>query len=109
MTGDHNREDTAARVTQILVEHLAVEQTEVQADTLLVPADYNWGTRAPPAPPEHRGRPDLGADSLDLVELVMAIEEDLDIDIPDDAAEPLGRATVSQLIDFVHARREEAR
>ena len=44
---------------------------------------------------------DLGADSLDTVELVMALEEEFDIEIPDDAAEKI--ATVSDAVDFITA------
>ena len=42
---------------------------------------------------------DLGADSLDTVELVMALEEEFDIEIPDDAAE--GIATVQDAVNFI--------
>lgn len=42
---------------------------------------------------------DLGADSLDTVELVMALEEEFDIEIPDDAAEKI--TTVGQAIDYI--------
>ena len=44
---------------------------------------------------------DLGADSLDTVELVMALEEEFDIEIPDDDAEKI--ATVQAAIDYVNA------
>ena len=44
---------------------------------------------------------DLGADSLDTVELVMALEEEFDIEIPDDDAEKI--ATVQAAIDYVSA------
>ena len=44
---------------------------------------------------------DLGADSLDTVELVMALEEEFDIEIPDDDAEKI--ATVQAAIDYVTA------
>ncbi len=44
---------------------------------------------------------DLGADSLDTVELVMALEEEFDLEIPDDDAEKI--ATVQAAIDFVSA------
>jgi acyl carrier protein len=43
---------------------------------------------------------DLGADSLDLVELIMAMEEEFDVEIPDDEAEKI--ATVQNAIDFVN-------
>lgn len=45
---------------------------------------------------------DLGADSLDLVELIMAMEEAFDIEIPDEEAEKL--KTVQDAIDFVNAK-----
>jgi acyl carrier protein len=43
---------------------------------------------------------DLGADSLDLVELIMAMEEEFDVEIPDDEAEKI--ATVQNAIDYVN-------
>ncbi len=46
---------------------------------------------------------DLGADSLDTVELVMELEEEFDIQIPDDAAEKI--QTVGQAIDFIEKRK----
>jgi len=45
---------------------------------------------------------ELGADSLDIVELVLAIEEEFEIEIPDEDAEKL--LTVQQAIDYVKAR-----
>lgn len=44
---------------------------------------------------------DLGADSLDTVELVMALEEEFDCEIPDEEAEKIG--TVQQAVDYVNA------
>ena len=49
---------------------------------------------------------DLGADSLDTVELVMALEEEFECEIPDDAAEKIG--TVQQAIDYIDANNESA-
>ena len=46
---------------------------------------------------------DLGADSLDIVELVMAIEKDFDIEIPDEDAEKI--ATVQDAIDYVSSQK----
>lgn len=43
---------------------------------------------------------DLGADSLDTVELVMALEEEFDIEIPDEAAEQI--TTVQQAVDYIN-------
>jgi acyl carrier protein len=45
---------------------------------------------------------DLGADSLDTVELVMALEEEFDCEIPDEQAEKI--TTVQQAIDYVNSR-----
>ena len=45
---------------------------------------------------------DLGADSLDTVELVMELEEEFDVDIPDDAAEKI--QTVGQAIEFIESQ-----
>jgi acyl carrier protein len=46
---------------------------------------------------------DLGADSLDTVELVMALEEEFDIEIPDEAAEQI--ATVQSAVDFIKQKK----
>ena len=51
--------------------------------------------------PEANFMDDLGADSLDTVELVMAFEEEFDMEIPDEAAEKL--FTVQDVIDYVEA------
>lgn len=48
---------------------------------------------------------DLGADSLDTVELVMALEEEFETEIPDENAEQI--TTVQEAIDFISARMEE--
>ena len=49
---------------------------------------------------------DLGADSLDTVELVMALEEEFETEIPDDQAEKI--TTVQQAIDYIKARQSES-
>jgi len=49
---------------------------------------------------------DLGADSLDTVELVMALEEEFETEIPDDDAEKI--TTVQQAIDYIRARQSAA-
>ncbi len=69
----------ADEVKQIIVEQLGVDEEEVK--------------------PEARFVEDLGADSLDTVELVMAIEEKFGIDIPDSDAEKI--VTVQDAIDYV--------
>jgi acyl carrier protein len=52
--------------------------------------------------PEANFSDDLGADSLDVVELVMALEEEFDIEIPDEEAEKL--QTVQAVIDYINAK-----
>jgi len=49
---------------------------------------------------------DLGADSLDTVELVMALEEEFDTEIPDEEAEKI--TTVQEAIDYITARQNKA-
>lgn len=67
------------RVKQIVVEQLGVDESEVTAKASFVD--------------------DLGADSLDQVELVMAFEEGFDLEIPDEAAEKI--RTVQDAIDYI--------
>ena len=67
------------RVIDIVAEQLGVDKEKVSPDTSFVN--------------------DLGADSLDTVELVMELEEEFDINIPDDAAEKI--TTVGQAIKFI--------
>lgn len=69
----------AERVKKIVVEQLQVEADQVTDDAHFVD--------------------DLGADSLDTVELVMALEEEFGMEIPDDAAEKI--QTVRQAIEFI--------
>jgi acyl carrier protein len=71
--------DVAARVKKIVVDHLGVEEAKVTDSASFVD--------------------DLGADSLDTVELVMAFEEEFGCEIPDDAAEKI--TTVKNAIDYV--------
>ena len=72
--------DILTRVTSIVTEQLSVEASEVR--------------------PESSFQDDLGADSLDLVELIMAMEEEFDIKIDDDAAQKL--RTVQNAVDFIN-------
>ena len=67
------------RVRKIVVEHLGVEEDKVTKDASFID--------------------DLGADSLDIVELVMAFEEEFGVEIPDDAAEKI--STVKDAIDYI--------
>ena len=69
----------ADRVIEIVAEQLGTDKEKVTRETSFVN--------------------DLGTDSLDTVELVMELEEEFDINIPDDAAEKI--ETVGQAIDFI--------
>jgi acyl carrier protein len=71
--------DVADRVKKIVVEHLGVDESKVTESASLMD--------------------DLGADSLDAVELVMAFEEEFGCEIPDDAADKI--VTVQDAIDYI--------
>ncbi|MAH04500.1 MAG: acyl carrier protein [Pseudomonadota bacterium] len=71
--------DVLSQVKQIVVEHLGVEEDKVVEGASFID--------------------DLGADSLDTVELVMAFEEAFDVVIPDDAAEKI--QTVGDAVSFI--------
>ena len=70
------------KIKKIISEQLGVEEDEVL--------------------PEAKFVDDLGADSLDTVELVMALEEEFDIEIPDEEAEKI--QTVGAAIDFINEK-----
>jgi len=74
------------RVKKIVVEQLGVKEEEVTNQASFVE--------------------DLGADSLDTVELVMALEEEFECEIPDEEAEKI--TTVQQAVDYVNAHIDEA-
>jgi acyl carrier protein len=73
------------------VKGIVVEQLGVDAETVK---------------PESSFANDLGADSLDTVELVMALEEAFDIEIPDEAAEQID--TVAKAVEFISQKAKEA-
>jgi len=75
--------DIEDQVKKIVVEHLGIDESKVTPDAKFID--------------------DLGADSLDTVELVMAFEEKFDIEIPDDAAETI--LTVKNAIDFIQNKK----
>ena len=74
------------QVKSIVAEQLGVKEDEVTNDASFVD--------------------DLGADSLDTVELVMALEEEFETEIPDEEAEKI--TTVQQAIDFVYSRQSSS-
>jgi acyl carrier protein len=91
--------DTEARVRAIITEHLGVEADKVVPGIRLIPTDHghhDWSSSG-------GGPNDLGADSLDIVELVMALEEEFRIEIPDDQVEVLKHGTVQDFVDHVTA------
>ena len=71
------------KVKQIIVEQLGVDEAQVDGTASFVD--------------------DLGADSLDIVELVMAFEEAFDLDIPDEDAEKIG--TVKDAVEYIKAKK----
>ncbi len=67
------------RIVKVVSEELAISEEEITEDASFID--------------------DLGADSLDVVELIMALEEEFDIEIPDEDAEEI--ATVSDAVDYI--------
>ena len=72
-------DDISSKVKKIVADHLVIEESKVNDDSSFID--------------------DLGADSLDNVELVMAFEEEFGVEIPDDAAEKI--VTVKDAIIFI--------
>ena len=72
-------EDISSKVKKIVADHLGIEESKVTDEASFID--------------------DLGADSLDTVELVMAFEEEFNVEIPDDAAETI--QTVGDAISFL--------
>jgi acyl carrier protein len=72
------------KVKQIIVDQLGVDEAQVEDAASFVE--------------------DLGADSLDIVELVMALEEAFDLDVPDEEAEKL--KTVKDVIDYIKSKKK---
>ena len=70
---------TEEKVKKIVMDHLGIDESKILPDSRFID--------------------DLGADSLDTVELVMAFEEQFGIEIPDDAAETI--LTVQNAVDFI--------
>ena len=72
------------KVREIVVEQLGVEEDEVSMDSAFID--------------------DLGADSLDIVELIMALEEEFDMEIPDEEAEKI--TTVGNVVEYIKAHQQ---
>ena len=75
-------DDVSSKVKKIVADHLGIDEAKVTEDSSFID--------------------DLGADSLDTVELVMAFEEEFSIEIPDDAAETI--TTVKDAIGFIESQ-----
>lgn len=75
-------EDINSKITKVIVEKLGVSEDQVKPEAAFID--------------------DLGADSLDQVELVMALEDEFDIEIPDEEAEKLKK--VSDVIAYVNSK-----
>ena len=75
---------TFDKVKAIVVEQLGVDEAEVKIDSTFID--------------------DLGADSLDIVELVMAFEEEFNVEIPDDVAEKI--KTVKDTVEYIDSIKE---
>ena len=73
--------DVLERVTKIVVDRLGVDESEVKLDS--------------------KFKDDLGADSLDVVELVMELEDEFDMEISDDEAENI--TTVADAVNYIKA------
>ena len=76
-------EDVSSKVKKIVADHLGIDEAKVTEESSFID--------------------DLGADSLDTVELVMAFEEQFGIEIPDDAAETI--QTVQNAIDYIQSKK----
>ena len=74
-------EDVPSKVKKIVADHLGIDEAKVTEESSFID--------------------DLGADSLDTVELVMAFEEEFGIEIPDDAAESI--QTVGDAVNFINS------
>ena len=74
-----NQEEIFEKVKKIIVEQLWVAETSVTMEASFID--------------------DLGADSLDIVELIMALEEEFDMEIPDEDAEKI--VSVSDVVDYI--------
>jgi acyl carrier protein len=74
-----NKDELFAKIKSIVADKLSISEDQITEEASFID--------------------DLGADSLDTVELVMALEDEFDLDIPDDEAEKL--TTVSKAIDYV--------
>ncbi|MDT8283959.1 MAG: acyl carrier protein [Thermovirgaceae bacterium] len=75
-------EEITARLREIVMDRLDVEQDQIKPEASFVE--------------------DLGADSLDIVELIMGIEEEFDIEIPDEDAEKL--TNVGEAMDYIKGK-----
>lgn len=74
--------ETFEKVKSMIAEELKIDEAEIKLDSSFVD--------------------DLGADSLDIVQLIMAFEEEFEMEIPDEDAESI--ATVGDVVDYINAK-----
>ena len=74
------------KVKEVIIEQLAVEEDAIKLETSFID--------------------DLGADSLDIVELIMALEEEFDLQIPDSEAEKI--TTVGDVVEYIKSTNKKA-
>ncbi len=74
------------KVKEVIIEQLAVEEDAIKLETSFID--------------------DLGADSLDIVELIMALEEEFDLQIPDSEAEKI--TTVGDVVEYIKSANKKA-
>jgi len=77
--GENMAQDAFARIKKIIIEQLGSDDADVSLESSFIE--------------------DLGADSLDIVELIMALEEEFDIEIPDSEAEKI--STVGDAVEYI--------
>ncbi len=75
--------NTLEKITEIIIDKLGVEQSKITEDAKFID--------------------DLGADSLDTVELIMQFEEEFEIEIPDEDAEKI--LSVKQALDYIESKK----
>ena len=74
-------EDNAKKIIEVIADELSMDESEITLDSTFTD--------------------DLGADSLDIVELIMALEEEFDLEIPDEDAEKI--TVVGDVVDYIKA------
>jgi len=82
-----DKHHTLTRIQEIIGDHLSLEPADVKPDANILT--------------------DLGADSLDQVELIMHIEDEFNLEISDEVAERLSRATIAEFVDYIDSQHKD--